>query len=310
MNQGKSTADLEIAGFWPRVGALTIDGLVLGIGGVLAGTLFFDQFARLGFYGRLLGFAIALAYFGICNSRLAGGQTPGKMVLGLRVVNAQGDLLSLPRSLVRYLVLGIPFFANGLPLSPAKMMSPLAYLLVFLVFGGLLSIAYLYIFNRRTRQSLHDLLVGSYVVRAEPTEPKPLLVIWRGHLVVVGMVAVLCLAAPTVASRLSQSATFAGLMPAYEQLLAQPHVSNATVVRGKSWVNGNTTHYTASQLWLDASMIDDATLAANAAHVLASHDPDFATEDTVVVQLTYGYDIGIARGWRTHSYSFKPAELQ
>ena len=33
------------------------------------------------------------------------------------------------------------------------------------MFGGLGTIAYLYVFNRHTRQSLHDLAVGSFVVR-------------------------------------------------------------------------------------------------------------------------------------------------
>jgi hypothetical protein len=39
-------------------------------------------------------------------------------------------------------------------------------LLSIVVIGGMLVIAYLYVFNRRTRQSLHDLCVQSYVVRA------------------------------------------------------------------------------------------------------------------------------------------------
>lgn len=184
-------ADREIAGFWRRLGALASDLILLGIFGAILGALFFDTFARMGAYAKLIGFAIALAYFGICNSRIAGGQTLGKRWLGVRVVDVHDELLSLPRSLLRYVVLGIPFFANGLPLDPRlAMSSPLGYLLALVVFGGMLAIIYLYIFNRRTRQSLHDLVVGSYVEcfdRATQAVPFPNM--WRGHIVVVAVLA-------------------------------------------------------------------------------------------------------------------------
>ncbi len=86
----------------------------------------------------------------------------------MRVVDANDQLLSLPRSLLRYAVLGIPFFANNLPVSPTAVMSTLlGYLLALVVFGGMFATTYLYIFNRRTRQSLHDLVVGSYVERCD-----------------------------------------------------------------------------------------------------------------------------------------------
>lgn len=105
----------EIAGFWRRIFAFVIDCLLLGVVGWMLGAIFFDVLARMGSYARLIGFAIALAYFGIGNSRLGSGQTLGKRLLGLRVVDGHHAILSLPRSLARYVVLGIPFFVGGLP---------------------------------------------------------------------------------------------------------------------------------------------------------------------------------------------------
>ncbi|MFC5580503.1 RDD family protein [Rhodanobacter terrae] len=205
--------DRKIAGFWRRLGALAIDLILLGIAGLILGALFFDPLARMGAYARLIGFAIALAYFGLCNSRIGGGQTLGKRWLGVRVVDAHDQLLSLPRSLLRYAVLGIPFFANGLPLDPTLAMStPLGYLLALVVFGGMFAIVYLYIFNRRTRQSLHDLVVGSYVERFDgAARPVPFPVMWRGHLAVAALLAALALSAPVIASRFAQTQTFAGI---------------------------------------------------------------------------------------------------
>jgi hypothetical protein len=76
----------------------------------------------------------------------------------------------------------------------------------FILFGFGDAIVYLYIFNRRTRQSLHDLIVGTFVTQTTPRRtynlhdliaavfvsqrPPPGQVvgsIWRPHLIVVGV---------------------------------------------------------------------------------------------------------------------------
>lgn len=301
----------EVASFWRRLVAFAIDAILLGLAGLILGMLFFDTLARMGIYARLLGFAIALAYFGIFNSRIGGGQTPGKHLLSVRVVDAHNQLLALPRSLLRYAVLGIPFFANGLPIKPQLMIStPLGYLLALVVFGGAFAIVYLYIFNRRTRQSLHDLAVGSYVVRLDPAaHAMPFLPMWRGHLVVVALFAIVALSAPAVASRFTQSKAFAGMLPLQQMLSNQPHVMTAQVVRGWSSMNGHTTHSLQSLLQLNVPMTEDGAMAKRIAQQMTKADPNIADEDGVVVVLVYGYDLGIASGWRKHWYSFKPGEL-
>lgn len=308
---GEGWPNHEIAGFWRRLGALAIDVVLLGIVGWILGELLFDPLARMGAYAKLIGFAIALAYFGICNSRIGGGQTLGKRWLGVRVVDAHDQLLSLPRSLLRYAVLGIPFFANGLPLSPEQAISSLlGYLMALVVFGGMLAIVYLYIFNRRTRQSLHDLAVGSYVERFDrAAQAAPFPAIWRGHMVVVAVIAVIALSGPMVAGRFIGIQPFAGILPLYQTLSAQPHVMNAQVVRAWTSMNGQVTHSLQSSLRLDAPLTEDDAMARRIAQQMAKADSNIADEDAIVVTLVYGYDMGIASGWKRHGYSFKPAEL-
>jgi uncharacterized RDD family membrane protein YckC len=303
---------LVIAGFWRRLSALIIDLLMLGALGMIIGVLFFDPLARMGDAAKLIGFVIALAYFGFCNSRVVGGQTLAKRWLRLRVVDAQGDTLSLSRSMLRYVVLGVPFFANGTTFSPQLMLSSvLGYFLALIVFGGMLSIVYLYIFNRRTRQSLHDLAVDSYVVQAAPESGHAaFLRIWKGHLLVVVVLTLLALGAPAVGRRLVGTPTFAGMLPLYQMLSTQPHVLSVQVVRGRLYVNGNLTRSMQAALRLDAPMIDDSAMAKRIAQILATNDPDIASDDTVQVKLTYGYTMGIASGWKSHGYSFKPDELK
>ena len=303
---------LVIAGFWRRLFALFIDLLMLGVLGMILGAVFFDPLARMGDAAKLIGFGIALAYFGLCGSRVCTGQTLAKRWLGLRVVDAQGATLSLPRSMLRYVVLGVPFFANGLTFNPRLMMSSvLGYVLALIVFGGILSIIYLYVFNRRTRQSLHDLAVGSRVVRAIPVTGKAaFLPIWQGHLVVVAVLAVLALGAPMAGRRLAGTANFAGMLSLYQTVSTQPHVMSAQVFRGWLNVNGSVTHYMQASLRLDAPMTDDAAMAKRIARLLAHGTPDIASEDAVRVNLVYGYSMGIAAGWKTRTYSFTPDQLQ
>ena len=307
----ESQPNREIAGFWRRLIAFAIDVTLLGIVGLILSWPFFDALARMGAYAKLIGFAISLAYFGICNSRMGGGQTIGKRLLGVRVVDAHNRLLSLPRSLLRYAVLGIPFFANGLPLDPSSATStPLGYGLALVVFGGGLAIIYLYIFNSRTRQSLHDLVVGSYVERFNGNaQTAPFPVMWRGHIVVAALLAVIALCSPMVASRFMQTSAFADILPLYQSLSNQPHVINAQVVRGWVSMNGHTTHSLQSSLRLDAPLTEDNVMAKRIAQQMAKADKNIANEDAIVVMLVYGYDMGIASGWKKHGYSFKPGEL-
>src|SRR4051812_37143947 len=156
----------QIAGFWRRVGAAFIDYIIIAACGVVLGLLFSEQFMRMGGWGRLIGAAVAAVYFVPLNSRIGGGNTIGKRALGVRVVNANGRTISVSRSLVRFCVLALPFFLNGVAVPGQSVFSWWMILSGVAVFGLGPAILYLIAFNGPTRQSVHDLIVGSYVVRA------------------------------------------------------------------------------------------------------------------------------------------------
>jgi uncharacterized RDD family membrane protein YckC len=89
------------------------------------------------------------------------------------VTDRNGKALPPVRPISRYLVIAIPVFLNGAWFdvdiaSTGPLVSVLGALLSCVVFGGLGATVYLFICNRRTRQALHDLAVGSFVVRGEP----------------------------------------------------------------------------------------------------------------------------------------------
>jgi uncharacterized RDD family membrane protein YckC len=299
------------AGFWRRSVAFIVDVLLLGIVGALVGWMLFDVFARMGGYGRLLGFAVALSYFGVMNSALCGGQTLGKRLLGVRVVGKDGALLPLPQSLLRYSVLGIPFFLNGAPFDSSVVLSPLGYVLSLLVFGGMFSILYLYVFNRKGRRSLHDLAVGSTVVAHNAplgsVRPAP---VWRVHFVVVAVLLVAATIVPFFTNRLAQSDTFKDMLAAYAAVVAEPGVQSAQITRNTIYRSGSPNdEVVVARVQLRQSRTDDGALAEHIAKLIVTKDPKARTVSVISVQLVYGYDLGIAHGSRSHNYRFTPESL-
>ena len=137
------------AGFWLRVVASLIDSLVTGVGAFVIGLvmgvfllfLFPDLLANSdsdAIFG-LVGFLGGLAYFGIMESS-SKQATLGKMALGLKVTDLDGQRIGLVKAINRnlgkiisYVLLGIGFFMAG--------------------------------FTRK-KQGLHDKMVATLVVRS------------------------------------------------------------------------------------------------------------------------------------------------
>lgn len=309
----EEAGSLWITGFWRRVGAFFIDLVFLGLIGIGLGLFLKEQFVQLGGWGRLVGFIIALIYFGFLNSRLFGGQTIGKKLLNIRVVASDNQPIGLLRSFGRFSVLGVPYFLNDAQLTDEALTSFWMYLVSLIVFGGLLSIVYLYVFNRITRQSLHDLVFGTYVVNAS-AEKTEIGTLWRPHLIVVAVILVASALVPPFASKLSQTAPFKDLWAAQTALAEHPAtsyvgVSSGTNTKISTGAGRRTTTYLSAQVVLKKNSVADAELAKQLATILANAYPNSGQKDVVQVELSYGYDIGIASSWSSHTYAYRPADL-
>ncbi|ADI14906.1 RDD family protein [Truepera radiovictrix] len=124
-----------LAGIGERLIALILDGLLLG---VVSGLLFRSD-SRL---GGALGFALGLAYQWYFLTRHQ-GQTPGKMLLNLRVVKVDGGALTDADAVLRYL----------------------GYVLNGLAFG----LGWLWALFDANRQGWHDKLADTFVVKVGET---------------------------------------------------------------------------------------------------------------------------------------------
>ncbi len=300
----------RISGFWRRIAAFLLDSLLLALIGFALGAFCFDFLADLGALGKLLGFSIALAYFGLLNSSIGRGQTLGKRMMKIEVVDRSGRHIALGRSLLRYMVLGAPYFLNNTALPANLLNAPGSMLISFIIFGCGSAIIYMYLFNRRTRQSLHDLVAGTFVVRTEPTGAVTN-TLWRPHLTVVGILFALALMAPVYLQRQFEGV---GELPqaaaTQHALLESGMVQAASVHFGKSWTVSNGNRSESTFLKVQAmvrlpAQNDEATSLKIGRIVFDTYD-SVLQKDLVSVIVTRGYDIGIARASVSYTQTYSP----
>jgi uncharacterized RDD family membrane protein YckC len=309
-----------IAGFWRRIFAFLIDSIILGAVGYAIIQLNFDRLLEMGPETRLIGFPISLAYFAFLDSRYGGGASLGKRMLGLRVTGRIGRRIGLLRALLRTIVFTLPWYLNGLDLSflPLHGLPENAVLAAdtFIVFGGELAIAYLYLFNTRTRQSLHDLAVGSFVVRAEPAGARVGGRIWFGHLAVItlpiaAVAAGLVVAGPQLEAWLATTALFksgASLETLIARVGREPEVGTVGVQLNTFEGPEVSTTTLIVTVALRKRVPDAEAEADRIAGIVLDTDPNLLGEENLSVVVAYSVDVGIWRQSYARNFVYARAE--
>lgn len=296
-----------IAGFWRRTGAFLIDSLVIGLVGFFLGLLLGDRFEAMGAWGRVVGFLIAVGYFGIMESRLFQGHTFGKLALDIRVVTTTGASLGVGKALFRSAVFCVPYFLNNVSLGAGYTNVVLPAIQALLVFGLGGAILYLYVFNRRTRQSVHDLLVGAVVVRSGAAIAPQLLPVWRAHFAAVAALFVLAIGAIAYSYSMLGNSTFQPLILVQQKIGRLPGVRNASVFEGVNFSSGGgRTTYLAVKAMTIPEPVDEKTLARSIAETVLNTYPAAQQLDTFSVMLIRGFDIGIASSWSAKTFNASP----
>lgn len=299
-----------VCNFGIRIFALIIDSLILGGVGFVLSSFFEQQFIQLGDLAWVIGALVSISYFSIFNSSLMGGQTLGKNATNIKVVDANNKTLSFPRSLARYCVFIIPYYLGSLTAS-SEILLPFADTLVtFLMIGVFFGTVYLYIFNKVTRQTLHDVVVGSYVVNLNSEPSTAPIKVWKGHLIIV----------VTFAALLTVVPTFFGDDDTVDRLTVTQEVLNDLDVVASSYVGTGTRHFSSSETgsetttYVDVSVtlvkndvLNESIAQAIAQEVVFSY-PESVYKDVINVTLSYGYDIGIWSNWEAKTYRFNPKE--
>lgn len=305
-----STQKQWIAGFWQRIAAMVLDFIVLGLLGFLSSLIFRHQFEQMGTWGFLVGFSIALIYFGVMNSKLANGQTIGKKILKIKVVNQLNQPIGLGRSIVRYIILVTPFFLSNQWLLNQYIVTYLSSVVIFAVFFSLL---YLYIFNKATRQSLHDLAVGTLVVNCA-VEQQEIKKTWYVHYISVLVIFLIAAIIPYFTSRFTEQEVFKNLRSTQMALTNQTDINRAAIsVNSNTFTDANkvtlTSNTVNANVLLKHNNINDEKLARQLAIIVITHYPKARNLDSINITLTYGFDIKIWSQWSSQFYQFDPKTL-
>jgi uncharacterized RDD family membrane protein YckC len=300
-----------------RIGALgrrffayLIDCLILGVLGHLVAWPFAQSLAAMGPFARIIGLLIALLYFAFPESSIGNGASLGKRLLRLQVVHADGSLLTLQESLARSIVFSLPIFLNGLALPLTR--TPLAVVTLLSVVsigvGGIT--VYMILFNRRTRQGLHDLSVKSFVAEASRSGALAARPIWAPHWFIAGaMLAVVMAAATMLGVIVPDTEPFSQLVLDVRMAEQISGVQSASAMRVSS--HGNAGGWKLSSLAITIHCLcqenDEEAIAATAAKALLQGDPRFQQYPRVTIDVVRGYDIGIASSAQSRSFSNTPA---
>lgn len=148
----------------PRFGAYIIDGIFLYIA-AMAFYPFSGAVLALGNWAPVPFWLLAFSYYFVSDSRWMNGQTIGKQVLKLKLVDARG---APPSFQVAALRAAVAAFLSASTALPASMVLEVIQSIV-----GLIGIGAFLVFIHPQRRTLLDLLSGTAVIPAA-TDPTPI----------------------------------------------------------------------------------------------------------------------------------------
>ncbi|REC79614.1 hypothetical protein DRF60_04160 [Chryseobacterium elymi] len=299
--------NLFLSGFWARIWALLIDSLILGIIGFILGFTFENFFISMGESAKLIGWIISLAYFTILNSELNNGQTMGKKLMKIQVTNIEGKTVDLKTSFIRGLILTTPFFLNGFKITDTATFSVVNIIQSIIIFTLGLGIMVFYIFNKETRQSLHDIVAKTYVVQDHRNstvtimpQPKKLPFYITGGLLLLVII--------TSIYNYNSNSEIKKLLPVYEMISKQDHVSRASI--SMNHFSGSKQYVYTISIKTDKKQqfnghMENDPIIKEAVETFINSNVYENDQDVLNVVIGSGFDIGIAR--QDYSYNvFKP----
>lgn len=300
----------EVSSFWRRFAAFSLDAAIVGVAAFLLTIPFFNSLSKLGPYGPLVGTILALPYYAILNSKLGGGQTLGKRVLDIQVIDATGQTISFPVSILRYGMLFVPYFLSDVALPTTR--TPWLVSLCIQVLGVVSAATfYLLILNRNTRQGIHDLAAGTFVTQADLLAPPSTKPLWKPHWLIFGLLVVAFYAGGwIVGKKITAWGPFPQMMEDVTLLEKMQGVQSANVLDQTSYTAGrdNSKHSLVITVNWAGDSADRTAFADQVAKAILSNDAGAQNYDTLRVAIVRGYNIGIARSSITYSFEHSPSQ--
>ena len=294
-----------------RFFAFLIDSIIIGLAGNLSGLFFGDLYAQLGNSGLIIGCIVVLLYFGICNSRITNGQTLGKKLLKIRVVNRKSDPISVPKSFLRALCFAVFMLINGSSLSNSFFL-PLVIILGTLTFSIPILEIYYIIVNKSTLQSLHDLLIDSFVVSAK-SEGNISYANKKSFLYGGLVIPVILLITFAVINLFAKNTYVADMVKIIDVINKELPVYNTTMYRHSETTTAlsgesSTVKYINVTTIKKNKNEDNNALAVRIAKIVFESKFTFNEEESLCITIVEGYDIGITSNYTSKNFNYSIEE--
>jgi hypothetical protein len=247
----------------------------------------------------------------------------------LRVIDKNGNTISFWRSVVRYSVFAVPYFLNEMTLPATRTPWVVSILVAVVVAGVGGATLYLVLFNRHTRQGVHDLAVGSYVADADKDGSLKIEPIWGWHWVIIGLLLIaLFLGTGVLGDKLAQWGPFPQLLEDVRLVEGMEGVQAAGVqdlntsnsgsgekkkilVINVHWAGKSADKQAFADDWktnFEEKWENKQPIADQVAKLIIEHDPTVKEHDQLKITVIRGYSLGIAHAQVAYHYQHTPAE--
>lgn len=254
---------------------------------------------------------MALPYFAILNSKIGGGQTLGKKWMHLQVVDKDGNTIPFGSSVLRYAVLAIPYYLDEIRLPVTRTPWFISSLVSVVITGVGAATLYLVLFNRHTRQGVHDLAVKSYVADADMSGPLKTKAIWKIHWVILSSLLILLFVGGGIFSnKLSRWGNFPRMLDDVRLIERMPSVQ-AAGVQDMYWScldNGEKKRILIVTIFWTGKPEAREAFANQVVKTILQADSTIERHDSLRVVIIRGYNLGIAHAQVSYPFEHTPAQ--
>jgi hypothetical protein len=188
--------------------------------------------------------------------------------------------------------------------APANLKLIVSWLGPALVLG----IGCLYVFNIRTRQSLHDLAVGAYVVDARAEGPIEIKGVGKWHwAILAGALVTIALLTALISGGIGKPGRYGEVMRIQRAVLDSEKVRTASVLYPMTSREGSATKLGVTVYW-NGSPVDYDRASTEIAAIVLKADPEASKFDYIGVGFTQGLKIGFVNFSRNWIVMRRPSE--
>ena len=227
----------------------------------------------------------------------------------IQVVDINGNTIGVGKSFLRALILSFPYFTYNLSIPGLADTSFISVVKTIGLLSIIIGVVVIYIFNKQTRQSLHDLIIGTYVAKTEERdEPIAIPGVTKTPFYVFGGFLVLLIGIGIYSVNSNGVQNLSGI---YTKVSKIDGVISANVNERTIFFNGTKTLVYETTLSVKALPNDDLEndkIVRETARTILNDVSNINSFNAITISLNRGFNIGIASHNTAKTVSYSPGE--